>query len=199
MQHYFIDKEHKKEDFFEFEQNFLNLSLIFKSCDSVFSKDEIDYGTKVLLSTINKKIELNGNILDVGCGYGVIGIVLSKLYENVTIDMIDINNTAVELSKFNAIKNRCKNIDKINYSNAFEKVDKVYDFVVTNPPIKAGKENLLNILVGAKEHLTENGELIFVIKKKHGQESVKKILEQNYSFVEILNRDSGYYVMRAVK
>lgn len=199
MQHYFIDKEHKKEDFFEFEQNFLNLSLIFKSCDSVFSKDEIDYGTKVLLSTINKKIELNGNILDVGCGYGVIGIVLSKLYENVTIDMIDINNTAVELSKFNAIKNRCKNIDKINYSNAFEKVDKVYDFVVTNPPIKAGKENLLNILVGAKEHLKENGELIFVIKKKHGQESVKKILEQNYSFVEILNRDSGYYVMRAVK
>lgn len=199
MQHYFIDKEHKKEDFFEFEQNFLNLSLIFKSCDSVFSKDEIDYGTKVLLSTINKKIELNGNILDVGCGYGVIGIVLSKLYKNVTIDMIDINNTAVELSKFNAIKNRCKNIDKINYSNAFEKVDKVYDFVVTNPPIKAGKENLLNILVGAKEHLKENGELIFVIKKKHGQESVKKILEQNYSFVEILNRDSGYYVMRAVK
>lgn len=199
MQHYFIDKPHNESDFFEFTETFLENEYTFKSCDSIFSKDLIDYGTKTLLETIYKKVDINGRVLDVGCGYGVIGIVLSKLFKDASISMIDINQTAVNLTRHNAIKNHAKNIELIECSNAYEKINDKYDFIITNPPIKAGKENLYNILLGAKEHLNEGGELIFVIKKKHGKDSVKKTLEQNYSFVEVLNRDSGYYIIKAVK
>lgn len=200
MQHYFIDKEHKKEDYFNFNENILGNSLNFKSCDSIFSKDCVDYGTKILLNTINDNIELSGDILDIGCGYGVIGIVLSRIYSNIKIDMCDVNKTAVELSKTNAVNNHCKNIQNVFYSNAYENVIKDnYDFIITNPPIKAGKENLKNILGGAYNHLKENGSLIFVIKKKHGEDSIKKYLSGIFQLVEVLKRDSGYYILRAVK
>ena len=199
MEHYFIDKQHSNEDYFEFTENFEEFSFTFKSCDSIFSKDCIDYGTKVLLRTIIKKIDLKGNVLDIGCGYGAIGIILSRVFNNVKISMVDINKTAVELSKHNVIKNHCKNIEKIDVSNAYENVNEKYNFIITNPPIKAGKKNLLSILIGAKEHLEDNGELILVIKKKHGEESIKKALCENYSEVEVLNRDKGYYILRAVK
>lgn len=199
MQHYFIDKEHKESDFFEFEETFLDNSFCFKSCDSIFSKDCIDYGTKVLLECIFNNVNLSGKVLDIGCGYGAIGIVLSKLFPAIKITMCDINNTAVSLSKFNVIKNKCKNVENVLYSNAYENINEKFDFVISNPPIKAGKENLLNILVSAKNHLNENGSLIFVIKKKHGEDSVKKQLEKEYSGVEILKREKGYYILKADK
>lgn len=197
MQHYFIDKEHKESDYFEFEEEFLNNKFTFKSCDSIFSKDCIDYGTKVLLESIYKNVSIKGKILDVGCGYGAIGVVLSKLFDNCNIVMCDINNTAVNLSRFNVIKNKCKNVQNVLYSNAYENINEKFDYIVTNPPIKAGKENLLNILVNAKNFLNKNGSLIFVIKKKHGEESVKKVLEKEYSQVEILTREKGYYIIKA--
>lgn len=199
MQHYFIDKEHKETDYFEFTETFKDLSFTFKSCDSVFFKDCIDYGTKTLLSAIIKKVNLKDKVLDIGCGYGAIGIVLSRFFENVKITMCDINNTAVELARTNVLKNHAKNIENVFYSNAYENVNEKFDFIITNPPIKAGKENLLNILLGAKNFLKDNGELIFVIKKKHGEDSIKKILQQNYKDVEIIARDSGYYILRVTK
>lgn len=197
MQHYFIDKEHKEEDYFEFNEIFLDYDFQIKSCDSIFSKDGFDYGTKVLLKAIYEKVDVCGKVLDIGCGYGTIGIVLSRLFNNVSIDMCDINATAVDLTKQNAIKNRTKNIDKIFESDAYKNVNDKYNFVITNPPIKAGKQNLINILVGAKQVLNNGGQLIFVIKKKHGEDSIKKILMQNYSDVEVIKRDSGYYILKA--
>lgn len=200
LQHYFIDKEHKKEDFFEFNENILGYNLVFKSCDSIFSKDCVDYGTKVLLQAIYNQIQIKGDVLDVGCGYGAIGIVLSRVFENVNIDMCDINNTAVSLTKNNVMANHCGKINNVFYSDAYDKVEKTdYDFIVSNPPIKAGKENLLKVLIGAYDHLKQNGELIFVIKKKHGEDSVKKQLLNVFSSVEVIKRDSGYYILRAVK
>ena len=200
MQHYFIDKEHRKEDYFEFTENILGHSLIFKSCDSVFSKDCVDYGTKVLITAINENVEMYGDVLDIGCGYGAIGIALSRLFSDTKIDMCDINNTAVELSKYNAMSNHAKNIQNVFYSDAYINVKKDdYDFIVSNPPIKAGKENLKNILGGAYDHLKKGGSLIFVIKKKHGEDSIKKYLTSIFESVEIIKRDSGYYILRAVK
>ncbi len=202
MEHYFIAKEHKEEDFFEFKAYVEGYEFTLKSCDSVFSKDEVDYGTNLLIKTFikNQETDLKGKtILDIGCGYGIIGLALSRVYKEANIDMCDINSVAVELTKHNALKNHAKNIRDIKQSNAYESISEKYDFIITNPPIKAGKENLLNILLGAHEHLKEGGQLWLVIKKKHGEDSIKKALSQVFQEVEVMKRDAGYYILKAVK
>ena len=199
MEHYFIAKEHSESDYFEFEENLFGKQFVFKSCDDIFSKDRVDYGTKVLIETVLKNFELSGKVLDIGCGYGPIAIVLGANNKNAQFVLTDINQTAVELSRFNAKKNKIDNIDEIVQGDAYENVSGQFDYVITNPPIKAGKQNLLNILTNAHAHLNVNGKLIFVIKKKHGEESIKRALEQIFSSVEILKRDSGYYILCATK
>ncbi len=198
MQHYFIDKQHKEEDFFEFNDNVLNLDLCFRSCDSIFSKNKIDDGTRSLLNAIDKKCSLSGKGLDLGCGLGVIAISLIKKF-NVTFDMVDINNTAVKLSKQNLIKNNVQKSAQVFYSDGFSEVKDVYDFIVTNPPIKTGKKLLFELMNGAYQHLKENGQLILVIRKDHGMESLKKHINSIFNNCEIIDRNKGYYILKAVK
>ena len=199
MEHYFIEKQHTENDFFEISWQFNDWQFVFESCDDVFSKNEVDYGTYVLLKTIQKKVKLFGDCLDIGCGYGVIGIVLSKLFLQTNFILSDINPTAISLSKTNIQKNNVKNISDIVLSNAYEKIDNSFDFILSNPPIKAGKKILLDILIGAHKRLKDNGKLIFVIKKKFGEDSIKKQLQLIFKSVEILNSDSGYYFLEATK
>lgn len=198
MEHYFIEKEHNKEDFFEISQKFLDKIYYFKSCDSIFSKDCVDYGTYVLINTVLKTQNLTGKVLDMGCGYGVIGIVLADNYKSANFLLADINQTAVDLSKQNIKKNNIKNIYDVVKSDCYQNINDTFDYVITNPPIRAGKQTLLNILLGAYDKLNDNGSLIFVIKKKHGADSVRKKLAEIFKKVEILKRDSGYYIIKAV-
>lgn len=199
MEHYFIEKQHKTEDFFEISQKFLDKLYYFKSCDSIFSKDCVDYGSFVLINTVLKNQNLSGKVLDMGCGYGVIGIVLADHNKSAQFTLADINQTAVDLSKQNAIKNGIKNIYSVIKSDCYQNILDTYDFIITNPPIRAGKITLLNILLGSYDKLNENGSLFFVIKKKHGQESICKKLAEIFKKVEVLKRDSGYYIIKATK
>lgn len=199
MEHYFIAKEHTENDYFTFKTKIFDQEFVFKSCDDIFSKDRVDYGTKVLIETVAKNFNITGSVLDIGCGYGVIGIALSKLFKNAQFILCDINKTAVELSLENVKTNGVDNITEILVSNAYENISKSFDYIITNPPIKAGKKNLLTILDGAYKHLNSGGKLVFVIKKKHGEDSIKKHLEMLYSQVEILKRDSGYYILSCTK
>lgn len=197
MEHYFIAKQHSETDFFNFSWRFLEHDYTFKSCDDIFSKDNVDYGTFVLLKTIVKNKKLSGKILDIGCGYGVIGIVLGKVFSNCEITQTDVNETAVMLTKENIKINNVKNIKNIFLSNAYENVYQKFDYIISNPPIKAGKDVLLEILLGAYDRLNDGGSLIFVIKKKFGEDSIRKKLQQKFSCVEIFERDSGYYILEA--
>lgn len=199
MEHYFIAKEHSESDYFTFKENVLGKEFVFKSCDDIFSKDRVDYGTKVLIEAVAKNFDLSGAVLDIGCGYGAIAIVLASIFKKSQWTMRDINSTAVELASENVRANNVKNIEEIFVSNAYESVNKTFDYIITNPPIKAGKKNLLSILEGAYEHLNDNGKLVFVIKKKHGEDSIKKRLSELFSSVEILKRDSGYYILCCTK
>ena len=199
MEHYFIPKEHSESDYFTFKEKMFDREFVFRSCDDIFSKDRVDYGTKVLIETVAKNFNLSGNILDVGCGYGAIAIVLASLFGDANFTMCDINNTAVELSQENIKRNGIKNINKVCVSDAYKKIGNGLNYIITNPPIKAGKKNLLNILEGAYEHLVDGGKLVFVIKKKHGEDSIRKHLSSIYSSVEILKRDSGYYILCCTK
>ena len=198
MQHYFIDKEHQETDFFKFYDNILDYELCFRSCDSIFSKNQIDDGTRTLINAISEKCDLKGSGLDLGCGLGVIAIALIKKF-NVKFDMVDINNTAVKLSKENLILNNVQRSANVFYSDGFSEIKENYDFIVTNPPIKTGKKLLFDLMQGSFEHLKENGQLILVIRKDHGMESLKKYIISIFGNCEIIERNKGYYILRAVK
>ena len=197
MQHYFIDKEHADSDFFDFNDSVLGLNLCFRSCDSIFSKNQIDDGTRSLLDTISEQVQLSGHGLDLGCGLGVIAIALIKKF-GVTFDMVDINKTAVNLSKENLIKNNVLGAN-VFYSDGFSEINNQYDFIVTNPPIKTGKKLLFDLMLGAYEHLKQNGQLVLVIRKDHGMESLKKHLVSVFGNCEIMDRNKGFYILKSVK
>ena len=198
MQHYFIEKEHKSSDYFEFEDMVADMKLKFRSCDSIFSKDEIDEGTRTLLNTVFDKLELKGNGLDLGCGYGVIGIsIIKKLGLN--CDMIDVNGTAVDLALHNLMINGIRSGANVFKSNGFENVTSTYDFIVTNPPIKTGKKLLFELMDGCYKHLNIGGTLTLVIRKNHGEESLKKKLTELFGNCEILQRNKGFYILHCVR
>ena len=196
--HYFVDKQHKKEDFFTFSEEFNNFIIKLKSCDNVFSKDEIDYGTKVLINAIIKNYNLNNKTcLDLGCGLGVVSIILSKYFNEANFILSDITEISVSLSKENLKQNNCKNFEVIK-SDLFENITNKFDFIITNPPIRAGKQLLLKLIEDSLNYLTKNGKLVLVIRKSHGEESIKKFMETKFSEVNILKRDKGFYVLEGI-
>ena len=200
MQHYFIDKQHQESDFFTFTDSVLGLELCFRSCDSIFSKNKIDDGTRALLEAVNKKCTISGNGLDLGCGLGVLSIALIKSSNNqLKFDMVDVNNTAVKLSKENLMKNNVQHNANVFYSNGFNDVKDEYNFVITNPPIKTGKKLLFELMEGAYSHLKQEGQLLLVIRKDHGMESLKKHIVSVFGNCEIIDRNKGFYILRAIK
>lgn len=162
----------------------------FKTDNNVFSKRGLDFGTRTLLENIDIK-NIKGNVLDFGCGYGPIGIII-KSFSSSTVDMIDINERAINLARKNAsINNVMVNVFS---SDIYSSITKKYDYIITNPPIRVGKEILYKILVDAKNYLKEDGHLIFVINKDQGAKSTAKYLEGFYK-VEILKKNKGFFVI----
>ena len=162
----------------------------FKTDNNVFSKKGLDFGTRTLLENIDIE-NISGDILDFGCGYGPIGIVI-KSNATANVDMIDINNRALNLARENASINNV-NVN-IFESDIYSNVTKKYDYIITNPPIRVGKKILYEILINAKEHLKQNGHLIFVINKAQGAKSTMKDMENYYS-VNLICKNKGFYVI----
>ena len=166
----------------------------FKTDNNVFSKRGLDFGTRILLESI-EKLNIYGDVLDFGCGYGPIGIYI-RSNKDTSVDMVDINERALNLARINA---KLNNVDvNIFESNIYSNITKKYDFIITNPPIRVGKKILYEILIGAKEILKENGHLIFVINKDQGAKSTIKELEKYY-IVKVLNKNKGFFVVDCEK
>lgn len=187
--HYFTNDDVKSEE--------KKLNIIFKdkkyimnTDNGVFSKKGLDFGTRTLLENIPFE-DLKGDILDFGCGYGPIAIIVAS-NANVKVDAVDVNLRSLKLAKKNALENRVN----VNFfeSNIYSNVASKYDFIITNPPIRVGKEILYKILVEAGEHLKENGELYFVINKDQGAKTMAKYLE-NYYLVNIIAKNKGFYII----
>lgn len=162
----------------------------FYTDNNVFSKRGLDYGTRTLLESINVK-NISGDVLDFGCGYGPIGIYLSKV-TNANVDMIDINKRALNLALENSKLNKA--IVNIFESDIYDKVGKKYDYIITNPPIRVGKKILYEILIGAKEYLKENGHLIFVINKDQGAKSTMEDMKKYYK-VTLVCKSKGFFII----
>lgn len=160
----------------------------FITDNGVFSKKGLDYGTRVLLSCIPN---ISGSVLDIGCGYGPIGIYISKMY-NLVPDMCDVNERSLGLAKENSKLNKVNT--NIFISDAFEKINKKYDYIITNPPIRVGKEKLYEILFESIEHLNRKGKLYFVINKDQGAKTVFRDLNEKYK-TEIVKKDKGFFII----
>lgn len=197
MSHYFTDNRELAKNRKDLSFRFSCFNLTFVSDNGVFCKDYIDEGSIVLLNVLNKN-ELGKKILDVGCGYGTIGITLKKCFPDSQIDMVEINPRAMELAILNAKKNNCDvNIFESDvYSNVSD-VD--YTDIVTNPPIRAGKKVIYKIFEEAYDHLDDEGTLWIVIRKNHGAQSAKNFIESKFGNCEIIHKDKGYYILKSVK
>ena len=195
MEHYFTNNENLKSEFSSVKYVYKDTPFVFTSDLGVFSKDKVDYGSKVLLEKVLQIESTGKKILDVGCGYGFIGIVLSKILDS-TVDMVDVNKRALHLTQMN-IKNMKVNA-KCFTSDAYKSVTEKYDIIITNPPIRAGKDKVLEILLGAKEHLNIDGTLYYVIRKDQGAKSIIKNLASIYEITNV-EKNKGFYVFLANK
>lgn len=164
----------------------------FLTDNGVFSKDGLDFGSRLLLESIPLN-EVGAKVLDMGCGYGVFGIVINKLIGS-SVDMVDVNLRALHLTSRNVKENNCDSINVFE-SNCYSNIKDKYDTIITNPPIRAGKNIVYNILMNAKRYMTPNGNLFLVIRKEQGAKSLILDLSKEYN-VEILERKKGFFILR---
>ena len=191
MSHYFTNDNIKSEEK-EIKININDQNLKFMVDNGIFSKKGLDFGTRSLLENIDIN-KIKGDVLDFGCGYGPIGIYIKKTCD-CNVDMLDINERAINLAKKNAIINNVKvNIFK---SDIYSAVTKKYDYIITNPPIRVGKKILYEILLTSLKHLKNNGKLLFVINKNQGAKTTMKDLTE-IAEIELIKKNKGFYIIMA--
>ncbi|GAA0484681.1 class I SAM-dependent methyltransferase [Alkalibacterium sp. s-m-22] len=197
--HYFTSKPSADKNEKKIEARLKGQQMTFTTDAGVFSRDRVDFGSKVMIEAIDERAFSTGEVLDVGCGYGPVGLSLAKANPSLHIDMIDVNERALELAKKNAELNGVSNVS-IFLSSIYEQVEKqTYGAVISNPPIRAGKQTVHQIITDAKKHLADNGVLIIVIQKKQGAPSAKKVMEETYGNVTRIGLDKGYWVLQSEK
>ncbi|WP_170243336.1 methyltransferase [Streptococcus suis] len=181
-------------DIHELRVRLLDTHMTFLTDAGVFSKKMVDYGSQVLLKSLH--LEEGKSLLDVGCGYGPLGLTLAKVF-NVQPTMIDINSRALDLAQKNATLNGVES--EIFQSDIYEHVTKKYDYIVSNPPIRAGKAVVHEVISGAHAYLVDGGTLTIVIQKKQGAPSAKTKMEEVFGNCQIKKKDKGYYILESVK
>ncbi len=198
MNHYFTDNRHLKENRKELSFRFWCFTCTFVTDNGVFSKDAVDYGTRALLNTVHEHGQMGNSVLDIGCGYGVIGIVLKKEFPHADVTMADVNPRALQLAKENAVRNQVS--VNVLESDGYGRLEgSMFTDIVTNPPIRAGKAVIYKMFEEAYDHLEEGGAFWVVIRKAQGALSAKAKIESVFGNCEIVHRDKGYFVLKSVK
>lgn len=194
MSHYFIEDKSLKSEITELSYKFQGKEFKFISDNGLFSKEHVDYASDLLMN--NMGILEGKTLLDMGCGYGAIGIVLSSTY-NLEVTFADVNPKAVRFASKNCELNNISG--KCIESNCFENITKKYDNIVINPPIHAGKDVIFQMYIDSYEHLNEAGSLYIVIQKKHGAESSKKKLIELFGNCNIKYSKKGFFIFQCIK
>ena len=186
---------HKENFKYRYQQNELNLM----TDSGVFSKGKIDYGSDLLLRTFLKEHPPGPSktIIDVGCGYGPIGLMIAKVSPHHKVILLDVNHRALEFAKENSEKNHIDNVVIQESDGLAEIPDDSADMIVTNPAIRAGKSVVHGILEDAYTKLKQDGDLYVVIQKKQGMPSAKKKMEAVFGNVTTLTKDKGYYILKS--
>jgi len=199
LSHYFVNNNELEHEIRTLELSLQGTNLTFTTDRGVFSNKEIDEGSIVLLKSIIKTVDVKGAILDVGCGYGTLGLYLAARYPATKVTMFDINERAVSLTGENAKQNNLTNIH-VYVDSDYQALPKhTFNLIVINPPIHAGKKVYYPLLSAARDYLTDGGILMFVIRKSHGAKSAAKYVSDHYTNVTLVQKDAGFYVYHAVK
>ena len=190
---YYAENPDAAHDIHELRVDLLGEKMTFLTDAGVFSKKMVDFGSQLLLKCL--EVNQGETVLDVGCGYGPLGLSLAKAY-GVEATMVDINNRALDLARKNAERNKVE--ATIFQSNIYEQVKGKFDHVISNPPIRAGKQVVHEIIEKSKDFLGIGGDLTIVIQKKQGAPSAKSKMEDVFGNCEIVKKDKGYYILRSV-
>lgn len=193
---YFENNPGLKHDIHEYNLSMNGINFRFLTDSGVFSRDYLDFGSKTLIEAF-RPFDGALKCLDLGCGYGPIGIILKKTYPHLSWTLADINPRAAELAHKNLLKNDVS--ATVIISDGFNQVDALFDTILLNPPIRAGKQTVFNLYLESEKHLNNQGELWIVIQKKQGAESSLKYLKTLFQIVEVVNKDKGYFIIRCKK
>lgn len=196
--HYYTETPHAASEPIYWETQLKNKTFRFKTDRGVFSKNKIDFGSRLLIEEFAAGAP-DGPILDVGCGYGPIGLTLATLFPNKIVHLVDVNKRALSLAKENAALNNLKNVDIYESDRLVNVNERNFSVIVSNPPIRAGKQVVHDIFTQAVERLRQKGELWIVIQKKQGAPSALKKLEELFEEVEVVTKKKGYFIIRAIK
>ena len=194
MNHYYTDNKDLNSERKEFEYYFDNEVFRFTTDNGVFSKKSVDYGSYIIVKSIYRK-DLGSTLLDLGSGYGPIGIILKRFHPELEVEMVDVNSRAVQLCELNNSNNSTD--IKVHLCDDIEKLDHKFDTIVLNPPIRAGKAVIYSLYEKSKKMLNEHGHLYIVIRKAQGAASSMKKLETLFTTVRTIERDSGYLVIES--
>jgi 16S rRNA (guanine1207-N2)-methyltransferase len=196
-EHYYSKQPTTSSDRNTIEATLRGKRVSFVTEAGVFSKREVDYGSRVLIEEMD--IPVDADVLDVGCGYGPIGLIAAALASQGTVTMVDVNERAVATAKENAERLGVRNV-RILQSDRYEALgEETFDVILTNPPIRAGKSIVHSIFEGAVERLRPGGSLWIVIQKKQGAPSAFSKLEELFGHVREVTKDKGYRIFQAIK
>lgn len=191
MSQYFIEDKNIKSNLKLNKVKIRNISFSFYTDTGLFNKKGLDLGTKILLENI--LLSNKNTFLDLGCGCGPIGIYLGIINKSNYVDMVDINQRAIDVSKKSVKLNNLKN--NVFKSDGFENIEKNYDCITLNPPIHAGKIKVYKLINDALNHLNSKGELWVIIRKKHGAESLINDFKSICN-IELVLKDHGFWLLK---
>ena len=194
--HYYTRVPQSKSHPVSCEYTYRGIPLTFQTDAGVFSKGEVDTGTRLLLEALPE--EMSGEILDLGSGWGVIGISIAKKWPETKVTLADVNTRALDLSRENAKRNRAE-VACVESDGMAALAGRTFDAVVTNPPIRAGKQVIYQMFADAANALKPGGALYLVIRKQQGAESCMKYLQTIYDSVEKIDKSGGFWVIQAMK
>lgn len=191
-EHYFTSTPTSGHEARSFRAVFAGRVLAFDTDAGVFSKQHVDPGSELLCSALPE--ELSGDVLDMGCGWGAMTVLTLARFPKLNITMADVNERALALAVSNVEKNRMQ--ARAVLSDGFERIEGMFDAVITNPPIRAGKAVIYKMFEDAKAHLKPGGMLVLVIRKQQGAPSALKFLKTLYRKAEVIARNGGYWIIR---
>jgi 16S rRNA G1207 methylase RsmC len=195
MEHYFSEKPRSSFIREKFSTTIKGEEFIINSGSGIFSTTEIDKGSRLIVE--NAKI-VGKNILDLGCGYGIIGIAMKRFHPDSEVLMVDINERAVRMAKENCSENNveCAVLKSDIFSNL---KNSFFDVILTNPPFSAGKNVCKEFIRQSYLHLNKGGTLQLVAPHNKGGESLKKYMLEVFGNAGELSKKSGYRVYISIK
>lgn len=197
-QHYYSKNPQTKSNPQEWTYTLRGETFRFQTDSGVFSKSEVDFGSRLLIEAFEEP-GIQGSVLDVGCGYGPIGMAIAKAFPQRQVHMVDVNSRAIELAQKNTVLNGVENVSIYESDGLSSVAQRDFAAILTNPPIRAGKETVFRFYEEAYDKLSPSGSLWVVIQKKQGAPSTQDKLQELFGDVRIAEKKKGYFIFEARK